>query len=278
MSKEGIPSFLLDCHTNDNIAEIEAEYGIKGFAIIVRLWQKIYSEKGYYCEWIERSPLLFSSQWFGGNSGVDKNLIMQVVSKAIKIGIFDESMFNKYAILTSRRIQMQYFDVVKRRTEIRIKNEYLLISVDKIKGIAYIDSISACKNRENVCRNEISKVKESKGKESKGKEKEREEGRGGAGRYFENQELENTFRLFLNYRKNKYEEVLAEETIAAIKDELVLLSDKNDERIAILKRSICRGWKNLYPDDGGKKKTKNKFNDIGKRDYNFKEIESQLLG
>ena len=116
MAKEGIDSFLLDCHTNDNIAEIEAEFGVKGFAIIVRLWQKIYSEKGYYCEWIERSPLLFLAQWFGGNSGVDLNLINTVVSRAIKIGIFSEPMFKDYAILTSEGIQKRYFDVVKRRT------------------------------------------------------------------------------------------------------------------------------------------------------------------
>lgn len=134
MAKVGIESFLLDCHTNDNMAEIEAAYGIKGFAVIVKLWQKIYSDKGYYCEWIERSPLLFLSQWFGGNSGVDLNLINQVVSHAIKIGIFNESMFNEYAILTSERIQRQYFDVVKRRTEIEVIDEYLLVSVANFKG------------------------------------------------------------------------------------------------------------------------------------------------
>ena len=42
MAKVGLESFLLNCHTNDNLAEIEAIYGIKGFAVIVRLWQKIY--------------------------------------------------------------------------------------------------------------------------------------------------------------------------------------------------------------------------------------------
>ena len=40
MAKVGIESFLLDCHTNDNMAEIEAAYGIKGFAVIVKLWQR----------------------------------------------------------------------------------------------------------------------------------------------------------------------------------------------------------------------------------------------
>ena len=163
MAKIGIDSFLLDCHTNDdNISEIEAEYGVKGFAVVVRLWQKIYFEKGYYCEWVERSPLLFLANWFGGNSGVTVNLIMDIVDRCLKNGIFNAKMFENYSILTSTRIQEQYFDVVKRREKIPVKKEYLLVSVDKINGIVYENAISAYRNLKNVCRNDISKVKESK--------------------------------------------------------------------------------------------------------------------
>ena len=162
MAKIGIPSFLLDCHTNDNISEIEAEYGVKGFAVVVRLWQKIYSEKGYYCEWVERSPLLFLTNWFGGNSGVTVNLIMDIVSRCLKNGIFDAKMYEDYSILTSARIQSQYFDVVKRREEIPVKKEYLLISVGKIKGIVYESVILAYKNPKNVCRNGTREGKEGK--------------------------------------------------------------------------------------------------------------------
>lgn len=165
MAKEGIGSFLLDCHTNDNISEIEAEFGVKGFAVVVRLWQKIYCEKGYYCEWIARSPLLFLSNWFGGNSGVTISLITEIVERCLNNGIFNRQMHEKYSILTSERIQEQYFNVVKRREGIPVKKEYLLISVDKIKGIAYENTNSVCKNDENVCRNSTSKVKESKVKE-----------------------------------------------------------------------------------------------------------------
>ena len=165
MAKEGIPSFLLDCRTNDNISEIEAEYGVKGFAVVVRLWQKIYCEKGYYCEWIKRSPLLFLSNWFGGNSGVTISLINEIVDRCLNNGIFDGQMYKKYSILTSARIQEQYFDVVKRREGIPVIQEYLLVSVDKIRGIAYKNMDSACRTNENVCRNSTSKVNRSKVKE-----------------------------------------------------------------------------------------------------------------
>lgn len=163
MAKEGIPSFLLDCRTNDNISEIEAEYGVKGFAVVVRLWQKIYAEKGYYCEWIERSPLLFLSNWFGGNSGVTVSFINEIVKRCLNNGIFDAKMHEDYSILTSARIQEQYFDVVKRRKEILVKKQYLLVSVGKIDGIVYENEFSVCRNQKNVCRNNISKVKVSKG-------------------------------------------------------------------------------------------------------------------
>lgn len=164
MAKEGIPSFLLDCRTNDNISEIEAEYGVKGFAVVVRLWQKIYAEKGYYCEWIERSPLLFLSNWFGGNSGVTVSLINEIVNRCLKNGIFHAGMYKDYSILTSARIQDQYFGAVKRREEILVKKEYLLVSVDKIKGIAYKNDVSVCRNQKNACRNDTREGKGSKGK------------------------------------------------------------------------------------------------------------------
>lgn len=171
MAKEGIPSFLLDCRTNDNISEIEAEYGVKGFAVVVRLWQKIYAEKGYYCEWIERSPLLFLSNWFGGNSGVTVSLINEIVKRCLNNGIFDARMHENYSILTSARIQEQYFDAVKRRKEILVKKQYLLVSVGKIEGVVYENDVSVCRNQKNVCRNDIREGKVSKGKVSKQRER-----------------------------------------------------------------------------------------------------------
>mgnify|MGYP002509807554 CR=1 FL=1 len=166
MAKEGIPSFLLDCRTNDNISEIEAEYGVKGFAVVVRLWQKIYAEKGYYCEWVERSPLLFLSNWFGGNSGVTVSLINEIVKRCLNNGIFDVKMHEDYSILTSARIQEQYFDAVKRRKEILVKKQYLLVSVDKIESVVYENDVSVCRNQENVCRNYISEDKVNEDREN----------------------------------------------------------------------------------------------------------------
>lgn len=264
MAKVGIESFLLDCHTNDNMAEIEAAYGIKGFAVIVKLWQKIYSDKGYYCEWIERSPLLFLSQWFGGNSGVDLNLINQVVNHAIKIGIFNESMFSKYAILTSERIQRQYFDVVKRRTEIEVIDEYLLVSVANFKGNVNIIGKNVCRNKENVCKNSTSKVKESKVKESKENKKNTV--------YFKDKSLDDAFCLYLACRKNNGD-VIGGEQIRLLVEQLYSLSSDTEEQIAIIKKATMSNWKSFYP----LRMPKTKRVTFDQRSYDCNKLEKEIL-
>lgn len=266
MAKVGIESFLLDCHTNDNMAEIEAAYGIKGFAVIVKLWQKIYSDKGYYCEWIERSPLLFLSQWFGGNSGVDLNLINQVVNHAIKIGIFNESMFNEYAILTSERIQRQYFDVVKRRTEIEVIDEYLLVSVANFKGNVNIIEKNVCRNEKNVCRNSTSKVKESKVKKSKVKESK-------VNTYFDSEKVNDAFAAYLAMRERSAP--VPGSKIVNLIEQLNTFKDKgcsDDELVEIVKEATSKGWMNFYKSD--KKKPEQSKANFTERNYSKDDMES----
>ena len=63
MSKNGLNYFPLCCQPDDKLNLIEAEYGIRGTAVLYNLFQKIYCEKGYYCEWDDEVGLLFSSIW-----------------------------------------------------------------------------------------------------------------------------------------------------------------------------------------------------------------------
>lgn len=284
MAKEGIPSFLLDCRTNDNISEIEAEYGVKGFAVVVRLWQKIYAEKGYYCEWIERSPLLFLSNWFGGNSGVTVSLINEIVNRCLKNGIFDAAMYEDYSILTSPRIQEQYFNAVKRRETTLVVKEYLLVSVDKIKGVVYENDVSVCRNQKNVCRNDTREDKVSKGKLSKDRETVRR--------------IED----FISAYPKDCNRFLVEREYASLlltrrinEDNLVACAKNYSEACMVLDvpDRYIKNAENFLKDMAfeqylpGKykkpanKKPKNGFNNFSQRDYDtdeMKELERRLLG
>lgn len=159
--KEGLDYFTLDCNMNDKIKLIEAEFGIKGFAIIVKLYQKIYSERGYYCEWNEDVALLFIAS-LGGNSGVSKSLIDIILAASIRRGIFSQELYEKYGILTSKRIQEQYFDAVSRREKVEVEKEYLLVKVCKNMVIVSNNSINVNNNDLNVDRNMQSREEKSR--------------------------------------------------------------------------------------------------------------------
>lgn len=162
MAKEGIDFFPLNCQMDEKIELVEAQYGLKGFAVVVKLLQRIYGEHGYYCEWNDDIAFLFARQNGLSNGEAPNNLICDIVSASIRRGIFDKGLFEKYHILTSKGIQKRYLDATSRRTEVTLKKEYLLLSADNFKGNVNILIENACKNQKNAYSFSQSKVKESK--------------------------------------------------------------------------------------------------------------------
>lgn len=180
-NKVGLNYFDLDCHMDEKIELIEAEYGLKGFAIIIKLYQSIYSGYGYYCEWTPDISVLWAhrlgcSRGVGlkGNVGsvCDKcvlpgfpnNLINEVIAAAIRRNLFSGELFNKYSILTSSGIQKRYLTATSKRERIELKKEYLLISVGKNKENVVVIEDSDGRNEDSGGRIEQSRVEKSRDK------------------------------------------------------------------------------------------------------------------
>src|SRR5690606_20665012 len=64
---------------------------------------------------------------------VDINYLNEIINDCLKWGLFDENVYKKHKILTSRGIQKRYLEAVKRRKEIKIIKEYSLLHHDFIK-------------------------------------------------------------------------------------------------------------------------------------------------
>lgn len=143
-NKVGLDYFELDCHMEEKVRLIQAEYGLKGFAIVVKLYQKIYGEFGYYCEWNDDSLLLFMSE--NGVPSDNKNLISNIVAACIRRNIFSETLFKKFSILTSEGVQRRYLNATARREKVELKKEYLLLSVGKNSKNVVINSINVDRN------------------------------------------------------------------------------------------------------------------------------------
>lgn len=154
---EGIAYFPLDVTVDDKIELIEAEFGLKGFAVIVKLYQKIYGGFGYYCEWTKDVGMLFSKKIGEGYTSVS-----EIVRAAIRRGIFDSELYEKYNILTSHGVQVRYFSAVSRRKQINVKSAYLLVNVDQLSEDVNILSENVSRNAKNAYNFEQSKEKKTK--------------------------------------------------------------------------------------------------------------------
>ncbi len=159
-NKVGLDYFELDCHMDDKVRLIQAEYGLKGFAVFVRLLQEIYGECGYYCEWTQDRELLFASE--NGLNGGSLKLLGDIVSACIRRNIFSARLFEKYGILTSSGVQKQYLKATAKREVVELKKEYLLISVPENRRNVVIKSISSDGNTISDSRNAQSRVEKSK--------------------------------------------------------------------------------------------------------------------
>jgi len=157
--KEGLDyfSFDIDFFHDQKIEFVSAKYGIEGEIITVKLLCKIY-RNGYYLNWGDDECLLFSKK-VGENISFD--LVKNVVDELLKRDFFNQNLYKKYNILTSKGIQKRYFEAIKRRKDFTFYNEYCLLNGVNV----YNNPINVYINPQNVDINKQSKVKESKGKE-----------------------------------------------------------------------------------------------------------------
>lgn len=168
--KVGVDYFPLDTVLDTKFQLIEAEFGLTGFAIVVKLFQKIYGEQGYYCEWTDEVALLFANR-----NNVGYSVVSELISASIRRGIFDRDLFDKYHILTSKGIQERYLLAVNRRVNGTIKDEYSLIKCAQDEINADKNGVNADRNGVTADRNTTKEKKEKEKKINKKKLKERKE-------------------------------------------------------------------------------------------------------
>ena len=242
--KVGLDYFPFECQSDERIRLIQAEYGLKGFAIVVKLLQKIYGEYGYYCEWDEERSLLFASE--NGSSSDDRNLIEQVLMACIRRFIFSKDMYDKYRILTSSEIQENYLLGASRREYVELKKEYLLIKgTQKYKNV-YINSINVYGNSINVYGSTQSKVKESKVNKNIGAKEKIDLS------YFSyDEKLNEAFLEFAKMRERTKKPISTQHTVDLLIKKLKELSTvngqiDNDRAIEILNQSVMNNWQGLF--------------------------------
>ena len=183
---------------------IEAKYGIKGPAIVLKLLCKIYKE-GYFIRWDEEQCLIFANK---AGREVQAAEVQGIIEILFIKGILDENSYREDGILTSESIQKVWLEATKRRKRELSELPYLIVKPEKENGKPDAPSTPqetqqpelfkeektpvnpknvvhhVAVDAKNACNSGQSKVKKSRAKENKelppsappkGKEEERKE-------------------------------------------------------------------------------------------------------
>jgi len=256
-NKQGVDYFPLDVHLDDKVTIIEAEHGLIGFAILIKLLQKIYSE-GYFYEWGEVQQILFCK-----SISTDRNTVTTIINDCVKWGIFNEKLFNEYNILTSKGIQTRYFQAIYKRTDVKVIKEYLLIDVSDRNNIRYY-SVLDNGNKDASIVSDIestqSKVKESKENNNKEEIKKEEKKKFS----FDFSSFDENFiehvNLWLEYKKERKEPYKSQKGLNAFYNKLIDYS-KNDPDTAkkIIEQSMANNWAGIFELKESQQKNKDPF-------------------
>ena len=105
---------------------VQADFGIKGFGVIVKLQQEMFKQRSYYLEATDDVISLFARR-----NGVGSGMVSEIILSAVKRGYYDKALYDKYNILTNEAIQENFFESSKRQKKIDVYKEYLVGDVYK---------------------------------------------------------------------------------------------------------------------------------------------------
>ena len=276
-NKKGLAYFpkMIDFYEDDKIFDLLDRYGPLGVTVYDCILCIVYKH-GYYAE-IPLDKLSKMIIKMIGNKWVkSQKAVVQVVHFCSEIGLLDDDLMTKN-IITSVGIQRRYYEIAVKRMKRRLYTDqyWLLGKAEDEEPLlnAPLNGINSEENRitseENQNNSEESalEIKENKNIDN----------------IAFSPELERAFQMYLLVRKNNFGEI-PEEQIQALRDDLLNLSDKEEERIAIVKKATASGWKSFYRTEkkregsgSGKGKTRNN-NNFERRQYDMDALESQLLG
>ena len=147
-TKQGIDYFPMDVgfFSDVKIRKISRACGSQSASILICLLCNIYKDEGYYIVWDEDLPFVIADI-----VGVSEGAVKEVLIKALQVGFFDNTLYEKYHVLTSFGIQKRFLLATYKRKETELIPEYMINDVN--------NSINDGINSINDVNNEQSKVK-----------------------------------------------------------------------------------------------------------------------
>lgn len=167
--KRGLDFAAWDVHLFDDDERFDVlidAQGWDGFGVFFWICTKAYATNGYYYEWREETSAATIAKRMSG--GIKSDTVKQVVQLCLRIGLFDNRLFDRERVLTNKMMQERYMYAIEKRSKRgrTINRDYWLLKKDETKAYIIIpeNEHNLSENEHNLSENDTkkSKVKESK--------------------------------------------------------------------------------------------------------------------
>lgn len=160
--KKGLDYFPLDTKLDTKLKLVKANYGHKGFGLVIRLFQTIYSN-GYYMEWDDDVESLFKSE---EGFAIEDGFVSSIIEYCLSKKIFNKHLYDECHILTSKGIQERYLEA--KTGMIYMDKKYFLLNYENFDVDA--DLIEVNSKKTIVFAETITQRKEKESREEQSKE------------------------------------------------------------------------------------------------------------
>lgn len=139
--------------TDIKIDKLLDAQGWIGFGVYFYLCQMAFGSEGYFYEWCY-DLCATTARKMGG--GVGAGTVKETVDYCLQIGLFDQRLFDRWGVLTSKGIQRSYLLVLKskNRKGTEIIKEYWILDKSEYKD--YQDIVFVHKNSQSLGENDDS--------------------------------------------------------------------------------------------------------------------------
>lgn len=109
---------------------VEARFGLKGTAAVMKLLCKIHKENGYYLKWNAEQCTLFTNK---AGKDINEQEMQGIVDILVEKAFFDPKTYKEQGVLTSTEIQKIWLEATKRRKRDLTTLPYLLVETEEDK-------------------------------------------------------------------------------------------------------------------------------------------------
>ncbi len=115
--KTGLEYFPLNCKMNNKVEMLEAECGLEGFAVYIKLLQEIYATDNGELD----MSIVFRWKTLGKKYGIAEDRLRYIVDIAVQVDLFDPEAFVTRNVLTSNGVRKRIGKVSQLRERDRFR-------------------------------------------------------------------------------------------------------------------------------------------------------------